>query len=145
LKRFVNGEEVELTESGAEVVQFGDRLMVRSNGKADSALAVKIGETVHVSFRGQQYVVEKSSKRTKRAAAAHSGEMRAPMPGLIVDVLVSHGDQVVLGQKLLVLEAMKTQQPFVAPFDGTVSELQVSKSDQVVEGQLLAVVEPISE
>ncbi len=119
--------------------------MVRSTGKAESALAVRVGDAVHVSFRGQQYIVEKSSLRTKRAAAAHSGEMRAPMPGLIVDVMVSKGDEVALGQKLIVLEAMKTQQPFIAPFDGTVKELSISKGDQVIEGQLLVIVEPKAE
>lgn len=65
------------------------------------------------------------------------------MPGQIVDVLVSEGDTVVKGQKILVLEAMKTQQPFNAPLDGVVAKLNATKGTQVVSDELLAVVEPM--
>jgi 3-methylcrotonyl-CoA carboxylase alpha subunit len=64
------------------------------------------------------------------------------MPGMIVDVLVAEGDSVVAGQKILVLEAMKTQQPFNAPFDGVVRKLNAVKGVQVSGDDLLAVVEP---
>ena len=60
------------------------------------------------------------------------------MPGQIVDVRCKQGDTVAKGATILILEAMKTQQPFVAPFDGTVSELGVEVGAQVTEGQLLA-------
>jgi 3-methylcrotonyl-CoA carboxylase alpha subunit len=63
------------------------------------------------------------------------------MPGQIVDVLVAAGDTVSKGQKLIVLEAMKTQQPFNAPFDGTVITLNAVKGAQVKDGELLVVVE----
>jgi 3-methylcrotonyl-CoA carboxylase alpha subunit len=66
--------------------------------------------------------------------------MRAPMPGQIVDVLVSEGAKVAKGDKVLVLEAMKTQQAFLAPFDGVVEKLPVKKGEQVADGQLLALV-----
>jgi biotin carboxyl carrier protein len=49
-----------------------------------------------------------------------------------------------VGGVIVVLEAMKTQQPIRAPFDGVLKRLGVSKGDQVVEGQLLAIVEPKS-
>lgn len=68
--------------------------------------------------------------------------MRAPMPGLIVDVLLSEGVDVKKGDKILVLEAMKTQQAFTAPFDGKLDSLKVGKGDQVIDGQVLAVVIP---
>lgn len=62
------------------------------------------------------------------------------MPGVIVDVLLEAGVTVMKGDKILVLEAMKTQQPFLAPFDGTLAEVKVSKGEQVGEGALLALV-----
>jgi biotin carboxyl carrier protein len=48
------------------------------------------------------------------------------------------------GDKLLVLEAMKTQQPVTAQFAGKVSSLPVVKGQQVNEGQLLVKVEPVA-
>lgn len=64
------------------------------------------------------------------------------MPGQIVDVLVKEGDAVHKGQKILVLEAMKTQQPFTAPFDGTVDKINVQKGKQVGDGEVLAILKP---
>lgn len=140
MKRFVNGQEVDLPPTDAEVIRLPDRLAVRSSNGVHTALAVRSGDKVHISYRGHTYTVEKAL-RTKSGKGAGSGEMRAPMPGQIVDVLVSAGASVVKGDKILVLEAMKTQQSFNAPFDGKVSELKVQPGEQVVDGQLLAVVE----
>lgn len=140
MKRFVNGDEVELNEGGAEVVSLGDRLMVRTPAGSSSALAVQDGDAVLVSYKGTQYRIERKPKGA-RAGSIASGEMRAPMPGLIVDVRVAEGDTVKKGDTLLILEAMKTQQPFTAPFDGIVKVLGVAKGDQVADGALLAKVE----
>ncbi len=128
-----------LADSGFEVKQFGDRLFVRTPEGTYTAVSVRVGETTFVSYKGQQYRLDRKLPR-KRVGAAATGEMHAPMPGLIVDVLVAEGASVKKGQKLLVLEAMKTQQPFNAPFDGTVKKLSAKKGDQVVEGALLALV-----
>ena len=141
MKRFVNGEEVDLQPSEAEITPLSDRLMVRTADGSQSAVAVREGDTVFVSYLGQTYTVEKV-RRTRGARGEGNGEMRAPMPGLIVDVLAKVGDEISKGDKVLVLEAMKTQQPFVAPFDGTVTSLSVQKGDQVADGDLLAVVSP---
>jgi 3-methylcrotonyl-CoA carboxylase alpha subunit len=106
-----------------------------------SAVAVRQGDKVFVSFQGRQFTVEKARPRARGGAGAGSGELRAPMPGLIVDVLCSEGDKVVKGDKLVVLEAMKTQQAFAAPFDGVVTKVAVSKGQQVADGDIMAAVE----
>lgn len=144
MKRFVNGVEVELTPGSAEVTALSDRLMVRTADGSHSAVAVRSGDVVHVSYRGHTYVVEKA-RRVRSGRGAGDGEMRAPMPGLIVDVLVSEGASISKGDKVLVLEAMKTQQAFHSPFDGTVATLGVQKGQQVSEGDILALIEPLEE
>jgi 3-methylcrotonyl-CoA carboxylase alpha subunit len=136
MKRVVNGQLTELPDSTAHVEHAGDRLLVRTEDGVETALAVRRGEEVWVSFRGQTSKVEPAT-RTRAGSAAGSGELRAPMPGMIVDVLVSEGESVEKGQKLVVLEAMKTQQPVVAPFTGVVAKLGVKAGDQVGDGQLL--------
>jgi len=141
MKRFVDGDEIELDPSAAETVDLGDRIGVRTANGLETAIALRQGGATYVSFRGRQYKVERKGARTRSGAAA-SGELRAPMPGQIVDVRAAVGDTVAKGTVLVVLEAMKTQQPFAAPFDGNVSELPVAKGQQVGDGQLLAKVEP---
>lgn len=142
MRLYLNGTELEAaSESGAEVIQGSDRLIVRTPNGSFSALAVRDGEAILVSYQGHQYRLETRRPRAGADGGTASGEYRAPMPGQIVDVLVAAGDRVTKGQKLIVLEAMKTQQPFNAPFDGTITTMNATKGAQVKDGELLVVVE----
>lgn len=78
------------------------------------------------------------SKSRRRGAAASEGKLSAQMPGQVVDVLVSAGDEVKAGQALVVLEAMKMEIRVTAPKDGTVREVYVKKGDVVEREQQLA-------
>jgi propionyl-CoA carboxylase alpha chain len=71
-------------------------------------------------------------------ASGPEGGLTAPMPGLVVRVLVGVGDQVAQGQPLLVLEAMKMEHTILSPHDGTVSALHVGEGVQVERGAVLA-------
>ncbi len=144
MKRLVNGVERDLDIAPARIERLGDVLIVHADGGTYSAAVAFSGDVTWVSYRGRQYRIENVSSRSKAASAVESGEIRAPMPGQIVDIRVREGDKVRKGQALLVLEAMKTQQVFSAPFDGIVAKLPMFSGDQVVEGGLLALVEPDS-
>lgn len=61
----------------------------------------------------------------------------APMPGTIVDVLVSPGDKVNKGQTLMILEAMKMENEILASRDCTVGQINVTKGASVNAGDLL--------
>lgn len=71
------------------------------------------------------------------AAATKVNELKAPMPGLIVDIRVTPGQTVQKGDPLLVLEAMKMENILKAPADGTIAGLKVSLRDNVQKGQVL--------
>ncbi|HEX6147827.1 MAG TPA: biotin carboxylase N-terminal domain-containing protein [Acidimicrobiia bacterium] len=74
-------------------------------------------------------------------AAEAPGSLHAPMPGKVIRVDVSVGDEVRAGQVLLVLEAMKMEHTLRAPHDGTVIEVDPAPGDQVEAGTVLLVVE----
>jgi acetyl/propionyl-CoA carboxylase alpha subunit len=83
------------------------------------------------------------------AAAHHGGhgagtasELVAPMPGTVLEVAVAPGDVVHARQRLVVLEAMKMENPVAAPFDGTVKAVHVSPGDRVAGGAVLIELEP---
>ncbi|MBI1355428.1 MAG: biotin/lipoyl-binding protein [Acidobacteria bacterium] len=75
------------------------------------------------------------------AGAQGRQEMRAPMPGKIVRVLVAPGDAVEAGAGVIVVEAMKMQNEIKAASDGRVSEVRVQAGDPVSAGQILAVLD----
>ncbi|ACF12529.1 biotin/lipoyl attachment domain-containing protein [Chloroherpeton thalassium ATCC 35110] len=66
-----------------------------------------------------------------------SGDLKSPMPGLVVKLHVSVGDPVEKGQGLLVLEAMKMQNEIKSAVSGTVTEILVSERQPVEKNQLL--------
>jgi 3-methylcrotonyl-CoA carboxylase alpha subunit len=72
---------------------------------------------------------------------ALDGDLESPMPGRVIAVEVAPGAQVVRGQKLVTLEAMKMEHSLTAPFDGMVTELNVQEGAQVTEGTLLVRIE----
>ncbi|MBN2388058.1 MAG: biotin/lipoyl-binding protein [Anaerolineales bacterium] len=94
---------------------------------------------------GQQYQVTVEEEREKRLGRPHEGsvaesgefQLKAPMPGLIIDVPVSEGLQVEKGQVLAVLESMKMQNELKAPRAGTVTRLRIKSGDSVEIKQTL--------
>src|SRR5262249_6285367 len=74
------------------------------------------------------------------AAQVVAGSLLAPMPGTVVRVAVTAGDNVREGQPLLWLEAMKMEHTIAAPATGVVTELPVSAGQPVDVGTVLAIV-----
>ncbi len=69
------------------------------------------------------------------------GSLNAPMPGKVLEVRVSDGDDVSDGDPLVVLEAMKMEHTLRAPFQGVVRSVRVQPGDQVEADQILVIVE----
>jgi len=68
-------------------------------------------------------------------------ELRAPMPGKILAVLVNVGDKVNEDDEVIMLEAMKMENPIYAPAGGTVKEVKVKANDSVETEQIMMVIE----
>lgn len=64
-------------------------------------------------------------------------QLRAPMPGLILEILVARGDNVKKGDSLLILEAMKMENVIKAPGAGIIKEIKVSLGEGVEKNQVL--------
>ena len=80
---------------------------------------------------------EKPKETVKTSVSEGDTKVEAPMQGLVVSVDVSAGQKVKVGETLVVLEAMKMENPIVAPVDGTVAGIHVSKGDTVETGTLM--------
>ncbi|MGE3166732.1 MAG: acetyl-CoA carboxylase biotin carboxyl carrier protein subunit [Planctomycetota bacterium] len=77
-------------------------------------------------------------KRGRSSASAQGTtgheDLTSPMPGKVLAVLVAEGDPVSAGQRLVIVEAMKMENPLRAPHDSVVTRLHVKVGDNVVPG-----------
>ncbi|MBA14332.1 MAG: hypothetical protein CL750_03070 [Chloroflexi bacterium] len=65
----------------------------------------------------------------------------SPLPGMIISVSVNVGDEIVIGDEICVLEAMKMQQSLKATWSGIVSSVEISSGDKVTTGQTLVIID----
>ncbi|AMX99632.1 acetyl/propionyl/methylcrotonyl-CoA carboxylase subunit alpha [Mesorhizobium ciceri] len=91
--------------------------------------------TVFEGAVGYTFTVPDPLARADEAAAG-SGSLRAPMPGLVKLVRVGKGDAVIKGEPLLILEAMKMEHTIAAPHDGVIAEI-ATEGVQVTDGTVL--------
>jgi acetyl-CoA/propionyl-CoA carboxylase biotin carboxyl carrier protein len=136
-------------------VRIGDAPAIAARITLDGPRAqLHTGDLVHTFFRAGQWLGRDGESwwvqphdpvaAALRGAAlgAGGGALTAPMPGTVTVVKVAKGDDVVAGQSLLVVEAMKMEHVITAPHDGTVTEIDVSAGSTVAMDQVLAVVTP---
>ena len=74
-----------------------------------------------------------------QAAGAAGNVIVAPMPGLIIEIMVEVGDRVKAGETVIRIEAMKMENDIVSPADGVVTEIRTTKGKEVRENEVLVV------
>lgn len=98
---------------------------------------VKVNGTVYpVTLRDKlDLVLEKLGIDQK--SQKQNDEIKAPMPGLILNVMANEGDEVKKGDSLFILEAMKMENIIKSPIDGIITDIAVSVGDSVDKNKIL--------
>jgi biotin carboxyl carrier protein len=115
------------------------------DGKSHESYVAQGDNDWQVLIRGRLYPVTVEDEREKRLRSAAGGgvaetgefHLRAPMPGLVVTILVSEGQEIKKGQVLLILESMKMQNELKSPRDGTIGRIRVKPGETVEQKQTL--------
>jgi acetyl/propionyl-CoA carboxylase alpha subunit len=102
---------------------------------------------IQVLLRGQLIDVQVEDERQRRLRQSSGGQviqsgdihLKAPMPGLVVDILVEEGQEVASGENVIILESMKMQNELKAPRAGVISRLRVKPGDNVDQNQVLLI------
>jgi 3-methylcrotonyl-CoA carboxylase alpha subunit len=132
-------------ESTVAVLHYGDgRIRTLVDEEPVEARIVANADEILVSLRGVTHTLRKPAPPTVDEAgpgADAAASLTAPMPGTVVKVLVEEGQEVEKGQLLLVLEAMKMEQPVFAPHAGIVASLPFDEGSLVPGGALLVEVQ----
>jgi len=135
----VQGDAAPLELRGARLE--GAHLFAECDGMAERATLARQGEAIHLFHAGRAWTFERINDRKSREAAGGGGAVTAPLTGRIVEVAVREGDTVQVGQRLLVLEAMKMEHTLTAPIAGRVAEVCVAGGGQTTKGALLLRIE----
>ena len=141
----VDGERLDLDYE--EVDRLG-QVLALTRGLSFGASIEDDGARVGVTIAGHVYDVEIEDERERaahaaeRAAGGGGGLVKAVMPGVVVQVLVSEGEEVEAGQPLLVLEAMKMQNEIPAPAPGVVQAVHAVQGKAVAAGEKLISLAP---
>jgi pyruvate carboxylase subunit B len=107
-------------------------------------------ESMQVEVDGETFTVrilaigdEATSERPKTSGKPRDrpGGIKSNMQGMVLEIKVGRGDEVKAGQILIVLEAMKMENPITSPKDGVVSDIFVEGGDTVLSGDVLMVIE----
>jgi biotin carboxyl carrier protein len=115
------------------------------DGKSHESYVAQVDDIWQVLMRGRLYPVSVEDEREQRLRAAAGGgvaetgefHLKAPMPGLVVTIPVSEGQEVRKGQVLLILESMKMQNELKSPRDGKVNRIKVKAGESVEQRQTL--------
>jgi acetyl-CoA/propionyl-CoA carboxylase biotin carboxyl carrier protein len=126
---------LEWREVGENVVQ----LLLSVRGRTTGLLVAIDGPLTWISHRGAtSWWRERPPQRGDEASDFHDGEVRSPMPGVVIHVAVQAGAAVSFGDPLLVVEAMKMEYSLRAPVSGEVEIVLVRPGDQVILDQVVA-------
>jgi biotin carboxyl carrier protein len=132
----IDGKQSEVELDGSvQIVGVGDdEVELRVGGRTHIVPYVVQGSTVSFVFEGETYVAEVLDRAARARARHRDHSTSAPMPGLVLKLLVKQGDVVAKAAPLLILEAMKMEHQIVAPFDGTVTAVNCTEGELVQPG-----------
>ncbi len=131
------------TEAVATIAAWSpERLDVEWDGRRVRYAVTADGERLHLTGDSETVTVTVLPRFGAPDRGQAAGGFAAPMPGVILEVRVTPGEQVAAGATLVVMEGMKMEHHVSAPCDGTVVEVLVDPGDQVDNGSPLLVFEP---
>lgn len=148
----VNEEEIPLEKTAAEALDsiktgvFNFHLLENKQAFEVSVIHSDfLNKTLTVSVNGNTYDVKIEDAYDQQVrkmgllavTAQKVNAIKAPMPGLIVDVMVKEGQEIFEGTPLLVLSAMKMENIILSQGDGIVKSIEVKKDEAVEKGQLI--------
>jgi acetyl/propionyl-CoA carboxylase alpha subunit len=139
-----NGERLEIQ---IETVRLADGVLVHGALEGIDVLGV-VRETTDgpvLFHRGRAIALRRPEFGSELEGLAAGDDIRAPMPGKVLDVKTSVGQDVKKGEPMVVLEAMKMEHTLTAPRDGKVIEVNAVAGVQTAEGVVLVKFEPVPE
>ena len=105
--------------------------------KVEKVATIKVNGTIYKTAVEDQFDQLLKQLGMDNLAVNKVQQIKAPMPGLVLSVLVAEGDEVKKGDSLLVLEAMKMENMIKSPTDGMIKKVAIKQGDKVEKNEVL--------
>lgn len=105
--------------------------------KAEKTAAIKVNGSIYKITVEDQFDQLLKQLGMDNLTANKVLQIKAPMPGLVLSVLVAEGDEIKKGDSLLVLEAMKMENMIKSPTDGIIKKIAIKQGDKIEKNQVL--------
>ncbi len=127
------------------VARGAQTLDVDVAGQMQRVSVVEVDQTLHLFRAGRQVVLRlaRTEDALQVSAGAEEGSLLTPLPGTLVAVHVTEGQQVARGAPLVTVEAMKMEHTLTAPYDGMVTRLAFGLTERVAAGAVLVELSPL--
>ncbi|MDP6412794.1 MAG: biotin carboxylase N-terminal domain-containing protein, partial [Arenicellales bacterium] len=120
----------------------GEDLFIVLDGQILRGTALMSGQNLLAGVNGLFFTVSDSQSAQSSQIDQNSGTVQATMTGRVIQILAKPGDQVVKGDPVIVLEAMKMEHNLTAPVTGQVRTLDTNLDQFVEQGHILATIDP---
>lgn len=146
---FILDEETPFRDGAIDIIEVKQGIfhIIKDNKSynAEVLKANKEEKSFVIRVNGNKYTVQIKDKYDdllkelgiENASSAKIKEMKAPMPGLVVEVRVKENDVVKKGDALIVLQAMKMENILKSPVDAFIKKIHIRKEDTIEKNQLL--------
>jgi len=111
-----------------------EEIHLRIDGRVHVVPYVIQGTIVSFVYDGEAYAIDTNEGSSRARARHRDHSTSAPMPGMVLKILVKVGDVVTKGTPLVILEAMKMEHAIVAGHDGTITAINCSEGEMVQPG-----------
>jgi len=136
--------EINGTKSNVQILKTNEsQIIFKINDKKFKTYCAKNNDVWYINIDNHSYLVKQDGYSTKLKNNSStnddnfSGEIRAQMPGKIIQLYVTENEHVESNQKLMAIEAMKMEHKIVAPQAGSIKKINYKAGDVVSAGQLL--------
>ncbi len=130
---------IEINKTSFNVIKDNKSYNVEivNHNAVEKSFQIKVNQTIYNLTIKDKYDELLHQLGLDKAMVSKVSNIKAPMPGLVLNILVEEGQEIKKGDALIVLEAMKMENILKSPTDGVVKKVSVKKGVAVEKGQIL--------
>jgi biotin carboxyl carrier protein len=130
---------IEINKTSFSVIKDNKSYNVEvvNHNVAEKSFQIKVNQTIYNLTVKDKYDELLHQLGLDKAMVSKVSNIKAPMPGLVLNILVEDGQEIKKGDALIVLEAMKMENILKSPTDGKIKKVTVKKGIAVEKGQIL--------